>query len=209
MNPMPGADRNAVVEAWCQSDLAGAVLPADRSVIHDSMTVRALIVDRVLSDGSCDELYDACAILGRILAQHGGSPTLASAIVDHLAEALDARDAPWVAPARGALAEGFASALVEAARRDAMQTWEYPSCVVPLGQASLAIAAGYPSEDDEALAAWAARVAKGAALHDVRRVVVAGNERACAVLVDALSLVGVEVKCVSKHVGVDAGRTPR
>jgi hypothetical protein len=64
---------------------------------------------------------------------------------------------------------------------------------VPLGQAALAIAASHPSDDDEVVAAWAGRVAKGAAFAGIRRAVVAGNERACAALVDALTLVGVEV----------------
>jgi hypothetical protein len=196
---MPRLDRNAVLTAWCQSDRACAVLPADNAMIDDSLAVRALIVDRVLADGPCDELYDACAVLGRVLAQHGASPTLASAMVDHLADTLDGPHAAWVAPARGALAEGFASALMETARREAIQTWEFPSCVVPLGQASLAIAAGHPSDDDEALAAWAARVAKGAALQGTRRAIVAGSERACSALIDALSIVGVEVQRVSRN----------
>jgi hypothetical protein len=204
-----GPGHNEVLAAWCESDLACAVLPADRAMIQDSMAVRTLIVDRVLADGSCDELYDACAVLGRLLAQHGGSPTLASAIVDHLADTLDLRDAPWVGPARGALAEGFALALVETARRDAMRTWEFPNCVVPLGQAALAIAAGHPADDEEDLAAWAARVAQGAALQGVRRAIVAGEERACSALVDALALVGVEVQRVSKNGAVNARGTGR
>jgi hypothetical protein len=190
--PLP--DRDALVSIWCENDLALAVLSADRKVIDDSTTIRALIVELVLTDGAADELYDACAVLGRMIAQRGGSPTLASATVDHAADALDARDAPWVIPARAALAEGFASALIEAARREAAEAWEFPSCAVALGEAALAIAAGHPSDDDEVLAAWAARVAKSAALRGVRRAVIAGGESACAALVDALYLVGIEVQ---------------
>lgn len=194
----PGSDRNALVQAWCESDLSRAVLPADRDIIDGSTTVRALIVDLVLTDGPCDELFDACAVLGRLLAQRGGSPTLASATVDHAADVLRARNAPWVIPARAALYEGFASTVIETARREAMETWEFPNCVVPLGEAALAIAAGHPSDDNEMLSAWAARVAKGAALRGVRRAVVSGGERATAALVDSLYLVGVEVQGAAK-----------
>jgi hypothetical protein len=169
------------------------VHPADREIVDASANVRALVVDLVLAGGPEDELYDACAVLGRLVAQRGGSPTLASATLDHAAEVLDARSAPWLVPGRAALAEGFAATLIEDARREAQHAWEFPACAVPLGQAALAIAAGHPSDDDEVLAAWAARVAKAAALAGVRRAVVSGGERACSALVDALTLVGVEV----------------
>jgi hypothetical protein len=197
--PQPGSlDRagaaGAVVDAWCRNDLARSVIPADREVIGASATVRALIVDLVLTDAHKDELFDACAVLGRLIAERGGSPTLASVTVDHAAGALGAGEAPWVVSARAALAEGFASVLIESARREAMQAWEFPSCAVPLGEAALAIAAGHPSDDDGVLASWAARVAREAALRGIRRVVVAGGERACAALVDALYLVGIEVQ---------------
>ena len=156
--------------------------------------MRALIVELLRTNGPCDELYDACAVLGRLFAQQGASPTLASATIHHLADAIGTPSAPWGIPAGAALAEGFASSVIESARSDAMRAWEFPNCAVPLGPASLAIAAGHPSEDDEVLSAWAARIAKKAALRGVRRVVVGGGERACAALVDALTLVGIEVE---------------
>ena len=65
----------------------------------------------------------------------GGSPTLASATLDHAADVLDARSAAWLVPARAAVAEGFAAALVESAQLETMRTWEFPSCAVPLGHA--------------------------------------------------------------------------
>jgi hypothetical protein len=185
-----------VVAAWCESDLARAVLRADREVVRDSMTVRQLIVDLVSLNGPADELYDACAVLGRMLAESGASPTLASATLNHLADALNTASAQWIVPARAALAEGFASSLIETAHRDAMQAWEFPRCAVPLGEAALAIAAGHPTEDEEVLSAWAARVAKEAALRGARRAVVSGSEQACAALIDALTLVGIEVQRV-------------
>jgi hypothetical protein len=186
-------DRDAIVAAWSAKDRTRAVLPADRAIVDASATIRALIVDLVLAGGPEDELYDAAAVLGRLIAQRGGSPTLASATLDHAADVLEARNAPWLVPARAAVAEGFSATLVESAELEAMRTWEFPSCAVPLGHAGLAICAGHPSDDDEVLAAWAARVAKASALAGIRRAVLSGGERASAALVDALTLVGIEV----------------
>jgi hypothetical protein len=183
----------ALVAAWSDRDRGTAPLPADREIIDASASVRTLIVDVALAGGPEDEFYDACAVLGRMVAQHGGSPTLASATLDHAAGVLGAHAAPWLAAGRAAVAEGFAAALVEMTRRDAMHAWEFPSCAVPLGKAALAVAAGHPSDDDEVLAAWAARVAKAAALAGARRVVLSGGERATRALLDALTLVGIEV----------------
>jgi hypothetical protein len=183
-----------VLGAWRRSDLAHSVLPADREAVERSTSVRELMVDLVSTEGVYDELYDACAVLGRLLAQAGASPTLASGTVNHLADALGAPGAPWLSPARAALAEGFASTLIEGARRDATQAWEFPSCVVPLGEAAVAIAAGHPSDDDEVLAAWAGRIAKEAALRGLRRAVVCGRDPACAAVMDALMLVGIAVQ---------------
>ncbi|HEY8042311.1 MAG TPA: hypothetical protein VIF15_21055 [Polyangiaceae bacterium] len=191
-------DRDAIVADWSAKDRARAVLPADREIVDASASIRALIVDLILSGGPEDELYDACAVLGRLIAQRRGSPTLASATLDHVSDALDARQAPWLEACRAAAAEGFAATVIEDARGEAMRTWDYPSCTVPLGQAGLAIAAGHPSDDDEILAAWAGRVAKAAALAGVRRAVLSGGERACAALVDALTLVGIEVQTAPK-----------
>jgi hypothetical protein len=64
---------------------------------------------------------------------------------------------------------------------------------VQLGDGTVAIAAGHPSDDDEAVDAWAARVAKSAALDGVRRVVAAGPERPLRALTEALAVMGVDV----------------
>jgi hypothetical protein len=186
-------DRSAIVDSWSDKDREFAVLPADREIVDASNNARSLIVELALAGGSEDELYDACAVLGRLIAQRGGSPTLASATLDHAAESLEGPATPWLVPARAALAEGFAATLIEDAQRQAMQAWEFPSCTVPLGQAALAVAAGHPSDDDEIVNAWAGRVAKSAALAGVRRAVVSGGPRACAALVDAMTLVGIDV----------------
>jgi hypothetical protein len=193
----PGG-RDALVEAWSTKDRARSVIPADRATVDASATIRTLIVDLVLAGGPEDELYDACAVLGRLIAQRAGSPTLASATLDHAAEVLDSRSADWVIPGRAAVVEGFAATLVEDAQRAASRSWEFPHCAVPLGQAGLAIAAGHPSEDDEVLSAWAARVARAAALAGVRRAVVSGGELASAAVIDALSVSGIEVNAAPK-----------
>lgn len=195
MNP---ADRDAVIAAWCARDRARCVLPADREIVDASGTVRALIVNLAVAGGPDDELYDACAVMGRLVAQRRGSPTLASATLDHACEALGGGSAPWLVPARAALAEGFAAALIEGVRAEDMRSWEFPACAVPLGEAAVAIAAGHPSDDDEVLAAWAARIARGAAAKGTRRAVVDGGERARAAVVDALALVGIEVHAAGR-----------
>jgi hypothetical protein len=185
-------DRAAIVDDWSERDRRCAVLPADREIIDASGSLRALIVDLVVSASPEDELYDACAVLGRMIAHRGGSPTLASATMESAGLALEATGAAWLAPARATVAEGFTATIVEGARREAVQAWEFPSCAVPLGQAAVAIAAGYPADDDEELAAWAARVAKAAALSGVRRAVVSGSQRACDAVLDACGVVGIE-----------------
>jgi len=185
-------DRAAILASWVEADRCRAVLPADRDIIEASSALRELIVDVLLSRGELDELYDACAMLGRMIAARGGSPTFASATLDGVSEAMGGKEAPWLVAARATVVESFSAALAESARSEADLGWEFPSCAVPLGQAAVAIAAGLPSDDDEQIAAWAARVAKAAALSGVRRAVVSGGERACAALLDAFALVGVE-----------------
>jgi hypothetical protein len=185
--------RDAVVSVWCQQDGARAVLPVDHKIIANSTSVRALIVDLARSAEPEDELYDACAVLGRLIGQEGGSPTLASATMDSACGALGVDGPTWLAPARSAVVEGFAQALIDATRSESALAWEFPGCSVPLGDGAIAIAAGYPSDDVEALDAWAARVAKSAALTGVRRVIVAGPEDPRRTLTEALGVIGIEV----------------
>jgi hypothetical protein len=187
-------DHATLLEKWAEIDRARAVLPADRAIIEASTSLRAHILDLVGTPGESDELFDACAMLGRMIADRGGSPTFASATLDGACEALGLVAPASLVPARATVVEAFSTALAESARREASRGWEYPSCAVPLGQAGVAIAAGLPSDDDEQIDAWAARVAKAAALAGVRRAVISGSERACAALVDAFALVGVEAQ---------------
>ena len=197
--PMPGIEpgpleASPAVESWRERDRSAAVLPADREVIEASAALRALVLERAVaraSDPSEDELFDACSLLGRGIAHGRGSASLASATIDHAAEALGAGAAEWIAPARAALAEGFVAETLEGARDDALGAWEYPRCAVPVGGSAIAIAASYPSDDPETVAGWAARVAKGAALAGIRRAFVAGAARAA--VVDALGILGIAV----------------
>ncbi len=184
---------DAVVQGWCELDSARAVLPVDRVIIASSTSLRALIVDLVRSADQEDELYDACAVLGRLIGQERGSPTLASLTMDNACDALGAGAAAWLAPARSAVAEGFAQALIDATRAESALAWEFPRCSVPLGNGAIAIAASHPSDDDEALDAWAARVAKSAALEGLRRVIAAGPERPLRALTEALAVMGIDV----------------
>jgi hypothetical protein len=61
-----------------------------------------------------------------------------------------------------------------------------------LHEASVAIVAGYPEDDADALAAWASRVARQAARAGVRRAVVSGSPAAEAALAEALEVAGVQ-----------------
>jgi len=187
-------DRDSLARDWSASDTACATAPVDRAIVEDIAAVRTLIIDLLLAGDRGDELYEACAVLGRLIAQRSGSPTLASGTVDHVARALGAGGEPWVGPARAAVAEAFVAAVTDQTQGEALRAWEFPACTVPLGDATIAIAAGFPSADGEALSAWAARVAKAAALEGVRRAVIAGTDGACAALADTLGLVGIEVE---------------
>ncbi|MGH7272057.1 MAG: hypothetical protein ACREJ3_16630 [Polyangiaceae bacterium] len=189
--------RDEVLRAWCERDRACSLVPEDHRFIEDSSALRALIVELAAGRGPAgedlpvDDLYDACGVIGRMIAQSGGSPTLASALIDHASETIDARGAAWIAPARAAVAEGFAAALVEGVERRALEAWEYPRCAVSLDAGAIAVTASYPCEDPEAIAEWAARVAKAIALGGARRAFVSGDARGA--LVDALAFVGVLV----------------
>jgi hypothetical protein len=208
--PDPKVVADAMVDAWCELDHAHALLPVDHEIIESTRALRTLVVellhdgDRASEDAApARDLFNACAMLGRMIAERGGSPTGTIATMLHAERALkleaseagperEVRDARWFS-ARAALAEGFAAARTEMARKDAASAWEYPRCAVSLGESVLAIAAGYPEDDGEALAAWAGRVANSAVLGGARRAIVSGREDAKRALVDALSTVGVEV----------------
>jgi hypothetical protein len=183
----------AAVRAWCELDRRRAAWPSDSEVIDGSMALRALVVERAnarATDPTEDELFDACAILGRRIAHARGSVTLAAWTVDHAGEVLGTAGAEWVRPAAAAVAEGYVAEALEGARHDALAAWEFPGCVVPLGGDAIAIAASLPSDDPEAVGEWAARVAQAAAVRGVRKAFVAGARSAA--LVEALAIAGIQ-----------------
>jgi hypothetical protein len=200
-----------LVEAWCARDRTAAFLPGDHAVIEATKGPRALVVDRVKTLAQDErvqkDLFHACAVLGRIFAERGGSPTLAASTIDGACQVLPELDGATARAARAALAEGFAAARAEAARVEAAAQWDFPRCAVPLEGSAVAIAAGYPDDDEDALAAWASRVASGVARAGYRRAVLAGNERACLALEDALSLAGVKVRTTSPPAPLGTARS--
>jgi hypothetical protein len=190
---MTPRDSEALVAAWCDLDRRAAVLEADREIVDASRPLRAVIAGFALAGGLDEEIYDACASLGRLIAQRGGSPTLAALTVDHAGDALGVRPAAWLGPGRAAVAEGFTRALLERVQQDSLQSWAFPRCAVALPGGVVAIAAGFPSDDPELLGEWAARVAKAAALQGARQAFVAGPDAARAAVEEALDVVGIEI----------------
>jgi hypothetical protein len=184
---------DAALIAWIDGDKRTTFSVRDHEVVEGTRSIRTLIVDLALRDPADDELYDACASLGRAIAHQKGSPTLASGTIDHASEALDAVRAEWLAGARAAVCEGFSTTLVEMARTQGLKAWEFPHCTVPLGSDAIAIAAGHPADEREVLDAWAARAAKSAALLGVRRAVVSGPRAPRLSMTEALTVAGIEV----------------
>ena len=181
-----------ILAAWCEIDQARALHPADRELIDATRAARALVLERVES-GSERDLYNACAVLGRLIGARGGSPTLAVATIDGAVAALGAPAAEWATPARAAVAEGYAAALAERLQTESRSRWEYPRCVVRVDETTVAIAAGYPEEDGEALASWADRVARECSRAGVRRAIVAGAEQASSAIAEALAAIGIDL----------------
>lgn len=197
-----------LVEEWCARDTEVA-LPGDRAVIEATRAARTLVVDRLRAEGGGGDsgnLFNACAVLGRLFADLGASPTLAANTIDGARSVLPGLDERTARAARAALMEGFVAVRAESARAAAAAQWDFPACAVPLEDSAVAIAAGFPGDDEDAVAAWAARVAGAAARTGYRRAVVAGNERACAALVDALELAGVKVRTTSPPAPLSQGR---
>jgi hypothetical protein len=190
---MPTRDSEALVAAWCELDRGDAVLTADHEIIDASRSLRSAIADFALSGGADEEIYDVSASLGRLIALRGGSPTLASATIDHAADALGASHAAWIAPARAAVVEGFTRAVLDRVQQDGLRSWDFPRCIVPLTVGTIAVAAGFPSDDPELLREWAAHIAKAAALEGVRQAFVGGPSAARAALAEAFDLVGIKL----------------
>jgi hypothetical protein len=186
-------DLEALVERWCNREEDLAFLPKDHAAIWATTSARMVIMEAAGEPGVHPDLFRACAVLGRLIAECGGSPSLASWTIDALQETMPSIAPDTARAARAALSEGFVASRSELARAEAAARWEYPGCVVPLEHATVAIVASYPDDDEDALAAWAARVASAVARSGYRRAVVAGADKTRGLLLDALELAGVKV----------------
>ena len=183
--------------AWREHDALHALHGADRDAIRSTDAPRALVLELLARPGPGRDLYNACARLGRLLADAGASPSLAVATIDGAAQALSALaiacDVDRLAPARASVAEGYFAVIIEAERASARRVWEYPACAVRVTKDTVAIVAGYPADDGEALADWSARVALAVSRAGYKHAVLAGSEAAKTELGQALSMVGVEL----------------
>jgi DNA-binding LacI/PurR family transcriptional regulator len=191
---MMGANVERILASWREHDIARAIHPADRDAIRVTDAARALVIE--LFDRPARDLFNACALLGRLLADAGASPSFAVSTIDGAASALrDARigfDEERIAPSRASIAEGYVSALRDLEREEANRAWTYPSCVVTLDDETVAIAAGYPGDGD-GLGDWAAKIASKLSQKGTRTAIVAGSDPARREVLAALNLVGISV----------------
>jgi hypothetical protein len=189
------SDAEHAIAVWREHDAAHALHGHDRDVVRASDAPRALVLEHLARPGPVRDLYNACAWLGRLLADAGASPSLAVGTIDGAASALSelgiAYDPARLPPARASIAEGYFAAVLESERKAARRAWEYPACAVKVAKDVVAIVAGYPADDGEALADWAARVALAVSREGYRSAVLAGEPAAKAELGNALSLLGV------------------
>ncbi len=181
--------------SWREHDAAHALHGHDRAALRATDAPRALVLEHLVRPGPARDLYNACARLGRLLADAGASPSLAVSTLDGAARALKEAGVDWdlarLAPARASVAEGYFATIVEGEKLAARRAWEYPACAVKVGKDVVAIVAGFPAEDGEALADWAARVALAVSREGHRSAILAGEGPAVAELTQALSLLGI------------------
>jgi hypothetical protein len=191
------ADRwsERALAAWREHDLTHALHATDRDAVRATDAPRALVLEHLAHPLASRDLFNACARLGHLLAEAGASPSLAAATLDGAVHALRDRALDESrAAARASLTEGYVSGVVDAERASARATWEYPTCAVQVRKDVMAIAAGFPTADADALAEWAARVALAVSRAGCRFAVLAGDAVARAELTQALALVGVTVR---------------
>src|SRR5260221_14173045 len=92
-----------IVASWGTRDHARALLPVDHEIVDLARSGRALVAELALGRSSDRDLFHACAALGRLVAERGGSPTLAVSMIDGAREELGDALAPLDA-ARAAMA---------------------------------------------------------------------------------------------------------
>jgi hypothetical protein len=113
-------DAERALAAWREHDLVHALHDADRVAIRATDAPRSLVLELLARPGQGRDLYNACARLGRLLADAGASPSLAVATLDGAARALAAIgtrcDDARLASARASVAEGYVAVVVEEER---------------------------------------------------------------------------------------------
>ena len=186
-----GMEAERLAGAWSARDHARALVPEDHAAIDATLAARVAVIEQ-LRRGAHADLFHACLVLGRLLAERGGSPTLAAATMDGAFEETGAAGEATVS-ARASLAEGYAAARIDRGRREAVAAWDFPRCAVRVDKDTMAFMAGPPDDDDDALGEWAARVAGAATRAKVRHAIVGGADKPRRVLSDALDLAGIEV----------------
>ena len=200
-NAPPLDPLSALVDAWCDADRTHAVLPADHAVILATRSLRSLVLGSLEEGPATDDrdLLNAFGALGRLVAEGGGSPTLAASIVDGLLHALAGHPlrprletGEYTVAARAAVVESYLHVRLATCQTDALRAWDYPACAVSLGDGRVAVAGGYPDRDD-ALEEWASRVVHGVALGGARQLVVAGEPPVVEALERACGLVGIDL----------------
>ena len=161
---------------------AGAARPRSRGHPRDRRAARRSSSSCSRGLGLGRDLYNACARLGRLLADAGASPSLAVATLDGAARALAAlgvaSDRERASRRRERRSpEGYFAVTIEGERAAGATRVGVPRV---RGAASrkdtVAIAAGYPADDGEALADWSARVALAVSREGYKRAVLAGPD---------------------------------
>src|SRR5688572_23669221 len=80
--------------SWREHDVTRSIHPVDRDAIRATAAARALVLelfahpDRVHQTQPPRDLFNACAALGRLLADAGASPSLATSTIDGAVRAL-------------------------------------------------------------------------------------------------------------------------
>ncbi len=187
----------AAVAVWAEHDFARALHAVDRDVIRATEAARWSVVEHFAPAAPARDLFNACARLGGLMAEAGASPSLAAGTIDSAVRALTDAAAPFepsrIAAARASLFEGYVARVRDVERASGLAAWEWPACAVPLGEGIVAIACGHPTDDRDALAGWAARIAGKLVKAKIRRVVLSGSDVAKAEIASAIELVGIQV----------------
>lgn len=180
------------LDQWTNRLSRAAISEVDRRAVAATESAREMVLERFESLEDHDGLH-AWAVLGRVLADAGASPSLVAQVVDALVEVGVNASKDWAAPARASLIEAFVAAQREIEEARVADAWRFPRCVVRLDETTAAVAACFPDDDSDSLAKWADEVAAGLAKMGVRRVHIDGTARARAALAGALSIAGIDL----------------